>query len=128
MCSELKQVINQVVSNSDAYMVGVFLLGMIINHNAGVSDCSIAWDVANVSMQKKKDGVSAFGDASTSLCQAMEFFAHCLEPQISEQGIFDQLPVMGDGFFGDRVYYSVAVFFDFNNRACELIVDKFARD
>ncbi len=59
----------------------------------------------------------------------MEFFAHCLEPQISKQGIFDLLPVMGDGFFsGGRVYYSFAVFFDFNNRACILIVDKFARD
>jgi hypothetical protein len=109
-------------------MVGVFLLGTMIDHNAGVGDCSIAWDVADVSVQKKKDGVSAFGDASTSLHQAVEFFAHCLEPQISEQGIFDQLPVMGDGFFGDKVYYSVAVFFYFNNRARILIVDKFARD
>ncbi len=76
---------------------------------------------------ERKDGVSAFGDAST-LRQAMEFFAHCLEPQISEQGIFGKLPVMGDGFFCDGVYYSVAVFFDFNDRACILIVDKCARD
>jgi hypothetical protein len=76
----------------------------------------------------KKDGVSAFVDATTSLRQAVEFFAHCLEPQISEQGIFDELPVMGDGFFGDRVYYSIAVFFDFNDRAFILIVDKFAGD
>jgi hypothetical protein len=103
-------------------------LGMMIDHNASIGDCSIAWDVANFSVQKNKDGVSAFGDASTSLRQAMEFFAHCLEPQISKQGIFDQLPVMGDGFFGDRVYYTVAVFFDFNDRACILIMDKFARD
>jgi hypothetical protein len=58
----------------------------------------------------------------------MEFFAHCLEPQISKQGIFDQLLVMGDGFFGDGVYYSIAVFFDFNDPACVLIVDKFVRD
>jgi hypothetical protein len=58
----------------------------------------------------------------------MEFFAHCLEPQISEQWIFDQLPVMADGFFGDRVYYTIAVFLDFNNRACILIVGKFSRD
>ncbi len=58
----------------------------------------------------------------------MKFFAHCLEPQISELGIFDQLPVMGDGFFGDGVYYSVAVFYDFNDRAYLLIVDKFVRD
>jgi hypothetical protein len=100
----------------------------MVDLNAGIDDCSIAWDVANVGMQKKKDGVSAFGDASTSLCQAMEFFAHCLEPQISEQGIFDQIPVMGDGFFGDGVYYSIAVFFDFNDRACILIEDKFVRD
>jgi hypothetical protein len=52
---------------------------------------------------KEKDGDSAFDDASTSLCQAMEFFAHSLEPQISEQGIFDQPPAKGDGIFGDRV-------------------------
>jgi hypothetical protein len=108
-------------------MVGVFLLGMMINHNAGIGGCSITWDVANVSMQKKKDGLSVFGDASSSLHQGIEFFANCHEPQISKQGIFDQLPVMGDGFFGDRVYYSIAVFFDFNDRACILIVDKFAR-
>jgi hypothetical protein len=77
---------------------------MMINHNLGVGDYSITWDVANVSIQKKKDGVSSFGDASTSLRQAMAFFDNCLEPQISEQGIFDQLPVLGNGFFGDRVY------------------------
>jgi hypothetical protein len=128
VCSELKQVINQVASGSDAYTVGVFLLGMMNDHNAGIGDCSIAWDNANVSMQKKKDGVSAFGDASTSLLQAMEFFAHCLEPQISEQGIFDQFPVMGDGFFGGRVYHTIAVFFDFDDRACILIVGKFLRN
>ncbi len=119
--------IDQVASNSDAYTVGVFFLGTLINHNVGVGDCSISWDVTNVSVQKKKDGVSAFGDASASLCQVMEFFAHCLEPQISEQGIFDQIPVMGDGFFGDRVYYTIAVFFNFNDRACILIVGKFLR-
>jgi hypothetical protein len=101
-------------------MVGVFHLGMMINHNAGVCDCPI--------VQKKKDGVSAFDDASTFLCQALEFFTHCFEPQISEQGIFDQLPVMGDSFFGDMVYYTIAVFFDFNNRACVLIVGTFSRD
>ena len=100
----------------------------MINHNGGIGDCSIGWDVAYVSVQKKKYGVSAFGNASTSLRQAMEFFTHCLEPQISEQGIFDQLLVMGDGFFGDRVYYSVAVFFNFNNSTCILIMDKFTKD
>ncbi len=100
----------------------------MVDHNVGVGDCSIAWDVANISVQKKKAGVSAFVDASTSLHQTMEFFAHCLEPQISEQGIFNQLPVMGDGFFGDGVYYSIAVFFNFKVRACILIRDKFAGD
>ncbi len=55
----------------------------------------------------------------------MEVFAHCLEPQIPEQGIFDQLPVMGDGFFGDRVYYTIAVFINLNDRACVLIVGNF---
>ncbi len=58
----------------------------------------------------------------------MEFFAPCLEPQIPEQGIFDQLPVMDDGFFGDGVYYTIAVFFNFIDRACILMVGKFSRD
>jgi hypothetical protein len=35
---------------------------------------------------------------------------------------------MGDGFFGDRVYYTIAVFFNFNDRACILIKSKFSRD
>jgi hypothetical protein len=35
---------------------------------------------------------------------------------------------MGDSFFGDRVYHDIAVFFDFNDRACILIVGKFSRD
>jgi hypothetical protein len=128
VCSGLKRVINQVASNSDMYTVGVFLLGMMIDHNAGIGDCSIAWDVANISMQKKKDGVSAFDDTSASLCQTIEFFAHCFEPQISEQGIFDQLPIMGDCFLGDRAYYTIAVFFNFYDRTCVLIVGKFSRD
>ncbi len=58
----------------------------------------------------------------------MEFFAHCLEPQIPEQVMFGQLPVMGDGFFGDSVYYTIAVFFYFNDKAFILIVGKFLRD
>ncbi len=80
MSSELKWVINQVTSNSDAHMVGVFLLGMMIDHNAGIGDCSIAWDGANISVQEKKDCVSAFCNAGTSLHQAMEFLAHCFGP------------------------------------------------
>ncbi len=128
MCSELKWVINQVAFNNYACKVGVFLLGTMINHNAGIGDCSIAWGVANISMQKKKDGVGAFGNASTFLSKAMELFPHCLEPQLPEQGIFDQLSVMCDGFFGDRVYHTIAVFFDFNYRACMLMVGKFSQD
>jgi hypothetical protein len=35
-------------------MVGVLFLGTMVDHNVGVGDCSIAWDVANVSVWKKK--------------------------------------------------------------------------
>ncbi len=62
---------------------------MMIDHNVGVGDCSIVWDGTNVSVREKKYGVSAFGNARTSLHQAMEFLAHCLDPQILEQGILD---------------------------------------
>jgi hypothetical protein len=58
----------------------------------------------------------------------MEFFANRLEPQISEQGFFEQLLVMGDCFFGVRVYYTIAVFYNFNDRTRVLIVGKFSRD
>jgi hypothetical protein len=58
-------------------MVGILLLGTMINYNPSVGDFSVLGDVANVSVQKKKDGVSAFGNASTSLCQAMDLFADC---------------------------------------------------
>ncbi len=68
-CSELKRVISQVASYIDEHTVRIFLLGMMIDHNAGVGDCSIAWDFANVSVQKKKYGVSAFGNASTSFAK-----------------------------------------------------------
>ncbi len=85
------------------YTVGVFFFGMMVDHNASIGDCSIAWDVANVSMQKENSGVSAFGDASASLCQAMEFFAHCFDPHNSEQGIFDEISVMDDSLCGDGV-------------------------
>jgi hypothetical protein len=66
-CSELKLVINQIASNSDAHTVRVVLLGTMVDHNVGLCDCSIVWDGANVSMQEKKDGISAFGNARTSL-------------------------------------------------------------
>jgi hypothetical protein len=77
---------------------------------------------------KEKDGVSAFGDASTSLHQAMKFFAHCLEPQISELGTLIN--------FLSWVMVSLVIgctnllqaFFGVNDRACILIMDKFARD
>jgi hypothetical protein len=36
-------------------MAEVFLLVMMVDHNAGIGDCSIARDVAIVSVQKKKD-------------------------------------------------------------------------
>jgi hypothetical protein len=56
----------------------------MINHNTGVGDCSIAWDVA---CERKKMVLVPSVIVNTSLHQAMEFFAHCLEPQIPEQEI-----------------------------------------
>jgi hypothetical protein len=44
----------------------------------------------------------------------MEFFAHCLDPQIFEQGIIDLLSLVGDRFLGDRVDNAIAVFFNVN--------------
>jgi hypothetical protein len=52
--------------------VEILFLGMMINFNPSIDDGSVLGNVANVSVQKKKDDVSAFGNASTSLCQAMD--------------------------------------------------------
>ncbi len=53
---------------------------MMINYNSSIGDNSVLGDVVNVGVQEKKDGVSAFGNVSTSLCQARFFFAHCFGP------------------------------------------------
>jgi hypothetical protein len=52
----------------------------MINYNPIVGDCSVVGDVANVRVQEKNDGGSAFGNASSSLCQVMDFFVHCFGP------------------------------------------------
>ena len=77
---------------------------------------------------REKDCVSSLGDTWTSLCQAMEFFAHCLDPQVLEQGVLDGLPVVCNCLLCDRVYYAIAVFFNFDDWICILILGKTAGD
>jgi hypothetical protein len=100
----------------------------MVDHNVVVGDYSIAWKLQMSACKRKKIVLVPLVMPVHPCTKQWSSFAHCLEPQIFEQGIFDQPPVMGDGFFGDGVYYSIVVFFDFNNRACILIMDKFARD
>jgi hypothetical protein len=52
----------------------------------------------------------------------MEFFAHSFDPEVSEQGILDELPVMCNCFLRDRVHNAVAEFFNFDDRSCVLIM------
>ncbi len=54
----------------------------------------------------------------------MEFFAHCLDPQVLEQGILDELHVVCNCLIRDRVYDTIAVIFDFDDGTCMLIVGK----
>jgi hypothetical protein len=61
----------------------------MINDNPRVGDCSVLWDFTNVSVREVKNGVSSFGYTTISLCQTVEFLAHCFEPQRFEEGIFD---------------------------------------
>jgi hypothetical protein len=54
----------------------------------------------------------------------MNFFACCFGPQVLEEGILDLFSVVCDGFFGDRVHYTIAIFFDFNHGACIVVAGK----
>ena len=56
---------------------------------------------------REKDCVSSLGDTWTSLCHAMEFFAHCLDPRVLEQGILGELPLVCNCLLHDRVYSAI---------------------
>jgi hypothetical protein len=58
----------------------------------------------------------------------MKFFAHSFDPEVFEQGILDELPVMCNCFLRDRVHNAVAVFFNFDDRSCVLIMGKATGD
>jgi hypothetical protein len=44
---EFEWVIDWIASHSYSYMVRVFLLEVMINHDASISDCPVFWDEAN---------------------------------------------------------------------------------
>ena len=46
----------------------------------------------------------------------------------SEQGILDELPVVRNCLLRNRVYYTFAVFFNFDDGSCILILDKATGD
>jgi hypothetical protein len=52
----------------------------------------------------------------------MEFLAHGCGPNILEEGTFDQLSVVCNGFLGDGVDYTIAVVFVFDGGVGELTV------
>ena len=54
----------------------------------------------------------------------MEFFAHSFDSEVFEQGILDELPIMCNRLLRDRVHYAVAVFFNFEDGSCILILGK----
>ncbi len=58
----------------------------------------------------------------------MEFFAHCLDPQFLEQGIFAELPVVCNSLLRDRVYHTIAVFFNLYDWTCILLLGKTTGD
>ncbi len=58
----------------------------------------------------------------------MEFFAHSFEPKVFEQGILDELPVVRNRLLHDMVHYAIAVFFNFDDGLCILILGKATGD
>ncbi len=53
-CGELKRIIDQVTTNSDANAVRVFLLWTMIDDNSTIRDCQVGRDVPNLFGEKKK--------------------------------------------------------------------------
>ncbi len=91
---EFKRIIDQVSASSDANVVRVFFLWMMINDNLTVRDCLVGRDVPNLFGGQEEYCVGLIGDAWFALCQLMYLFAHCWYPEMLEVRIILQFLVL----------------------------------
>jgi hypothetical protein len=96
-------------------MVGIILLGLIVNYNARAGDGLVFGDVPDFVMGEEKDSVSGNSDTFFSLRQPMKFLGHCRYPKWFEDRISHELGVVYDGLFGNRVDKTVAHFLNVDN-------------
>jgi hypothetical protein len=96
-------------------MVGIILLGSMVDYNACVGDSAVLGDTHDFVMGEKKDSVSGYGDTFFSLRQPMKFFGHCRLPKFFEIRIIHELGVLCDGLFGHGVDNIIAHFLDIDN-------------
>ncbi len=120
MRGQLEGVVNEVPTHGDAYMVGIFLLQLMVDDDTSICNCSVFGDVLYFIMRKEKDGVSGFCDARFPLGKAVELLAHCWHPEVFEVGIMLEFPIFCDGLFGDKMDDSKADFFNVNDGSCLL--------
>ena len=78
----LKGIIDEVPTNCNADVVGVFFLRLMINDNPCIRDRSIQGNVADFHVGEEEDCVGGFCDASLALCQSMDFHTHHGDPEI----------------------------------------------
>ena len=120
MRGQLEREVNEVPTNGDADMVGIFLLRPMVNDDTSIRDCLVFGDVAYFIMRKKKDDVSGHRGTRFLLGKAVELLAHCWHPEVFEVGVMLEFPILCDGLFGDGMDNSEADLFDVNEGACPL--------
>ncbi len=115
VCDEFKRIIDQVTANSDANVVRVFFLWMMIDDNLTICDGPVGRGVPNLFGGKEEDCVGPIGGAWFALCQLMHLFAHCQYPEILEVGIMLQFLVFCYGLPGDGMDNAAAVLLNVND-------------
>ncbi len=111
---KFKRMIDQVTTNSNTIAVRVLFLWTMNDDNSSISDCPVARDVTDLFGGKEEDSVGPIGDAWFSLCQSMDLFAHCWDPEMFEVRIMLQF-LLCYGLLGDGMDNSAAVLFDVND-------------
>ena len=78
-------------------MVGVFFLWTIVNHNVGIRDSSVCWDVLDFIMVEYDEGIRALRSRIViTLCEIAPFFSKCRCPYRLSGGICGEFLVFCD--------------------------------
>ena len=76
----------------------------IVNHNVGISESSVCWDVSDFIVVEYNEGIRALRSRLViTLCEIAPFFSKCRCPYRLSGGICGEFLVFCDRFAGDGV-------------------------